>query len=36
MQEIVEYAKICSENIQKYAALYDKYAEVYILHLLHL
>ena len=28
--------KICSENMQKYAVLYATYAEVYILHILHL
>ena len=28
--------KICSENMQKYADLYVKYAEVYLLHILHL
>ena len=28
--------KICSENTQKYAGLYVKYAEVYLLHILHL
>ena len=28
--------KICSENMQKYAVLYAKHAEVYILHILHL
>ena len=28
--------KICSENMQKYEVLYVKYAEVYLLHILHL
>ena len=28
--------KICSENMQKYAVLFARYAQVYILHVLHL
>ena len=28
--------KICCKNMQKYAVLYATYAEVYILHILHL